>query len=368
MAGVVRGGGARLGGAGTTLGVLGMILLCFGTRPEAIKLGPVADALTTRGVPWAAVASGQHTDLLAGTPAETTFAGAHSLGLLSDGDLTRWRRNTRAAFGGAFAKWRPRAVVVQGDTMSALAAAEAAAQHPILLAHVEAGVRSHNRREPWPEEEARERIGQLASIHYAPTATAVGNLAAERVRGRVLLTGNTGVDALAAAPHVAGVGVAGAVLVTLHRRELRDRGNPHALLETMIAAMAVTKRRFLWLVHPAMEVYVPRALPTNIWRLTPLLHNETINVLRAASAVLTDSGGLVEEATTLGIPTAILRDANDRPEAEAAGVARRFDRADVAVAVRWVVAPPAVTPSAVFGDGRASARIAADLASLEGLT
>ncbi len=340
-----------------------MIALVFGTRPEAIKVAPVAVALRARGTPFLTFCSGQHTDLLRGTPADSAFGGAISLGLASDDRPLTWTKRAREAFSKVLLERRPSVVAVQGDTMTALAAAEAAYDLTIPVAHIEAGVRSGALRDPWPEERYRRRISQLATSHYAPTATAVANLHAERVRGTVVLTGNTSVDALALFASGDALAVReGAIVVTLHRRELRDRADVRFLLARLVGAFAeLPDVRGVWPLHPAMTVLVPDDVPPNLLLGPPLPYATMVATLAAARALVTDSGGLTEEAATLGVPTAVVRDHSDRPEAEAVGVARRFDRADIAEAVRWAAAQPRRPPSAVYGDGRAAQRIAMDL-------
>ena len=340
-----------------------MIVLVFGTRPEAIKLGPVAAALADRKVPFRVLCSGQHTTLLRGTPAETDLVSASSLLLPSEDRPQEWMGKAVERFGLRFRQWNPSLVVVQGDTMTALAATQAAYVEGIPVAHVEAGIRSGSLTEPWPEEEARFRIDGLASIRYAATRHAVANLVVE---GREsFLTGNTVVSAM----QRYGGGIAPlpstfppTVLVTLHRRELRMDPKVRGLLRWLAAACENhPERRFLWPVHPAMRSL---AIPGPNLVLTDPLDYPTMQArLRTATALITDSGGLVEEATTLGIPTAIVRNHNDRPEAEEAGIAERFDRADIALAVSWAAKALRQTPATIYGDGSAANQIALDLAT-----
>ena len=154
------------------------LLFVFGTRPEAIKIGPVVAAARKPGInPIIRVlCTGQHTSLLKGSPAESDLVDAENCGLASDGNVVRWLTRAQDVMRDQFDHLTPRMVVVQGDTMSALAAASAAHMDGIPVAHIEAGIRSHNPDNPWPEETTRVSIAEMAEWHYAPTDTALKNL------------------------------------------------------------------------------------------------------------------------------------------------------------------------------------------------
>ena len=264
-------------------------------------------------------------------------------------------------------------VVVQGDTMSAMAAAYAAHQLHLPLAHVEAGIRSHRLTEPWPEESFRVQIDQWADWCYAPTSTAFMNLMAEGVMPRrIRTTGNTGVSALARYSNAVPIENPGDyAVITLHRREWLLGSDFHGVLAALEDAVAdCSKMRFLWPIHPAVEAKAGRwvrRLPSNLVVMPPLPYRAATTLLAGSFGVLTDSGGLQEEAATLGVPCAVLRNVTDRPESIEAGVARRFDvtATGAAAAVRCLVEgglPRRVAP--VFGDATAAAQIARHLASL----
>lgn len=344
-----------------------MIVVTLGTRPEAIKLAPVVRALRTRGVEVRVVLTGQHTTLLDGTLAADLADGAVALNLPSDGNVTRWETKAIAKLAGRFAALAPTAVVVQGDVMSAAAAAEAAVGADLPLVHVEAGVRSGNASEPWPEEQIRRHISTLAEVHYCATHTALRNLEREQVRGVKVVTGNPVVTAL----HDAGATLLpseGHVVVTLHRRELRLRADAFDVLTRLLMACGrdAPGTRFVWPVHPAMRPLVATlTVPPNVFLIDPLGYDNFLPLLASARGVITDSGGVTEEAATLGIPTAILRDANDRPEAEQAGVARAVPLSHSQQAVPLVVSDTLTrSPTAAFGGREAADRIATHLAGL----
>lgn len=363
-----------------------MIVFVAGTRPEFIKLGPVAAALKASHTPFVSVATGQHWDLLKGTPAETDLADAISLGLESHTDPLRWVACAESPIRRELKKLGPRVVVVQGDTASALAGARAAAALKIPLAHIEAGVRSGNLEEPWPEEGFRREITQLATWHYAPTPHAVENLLAEGVpKDQIVLTGNPGVSALARyaevpqrAPAYRLVGERH-ILLTMHRREWLQTVDLSAFLNTLRSICRHSRFTVIWPVHPAVTAQWPANFcdPSDLeWLRTtvvsrnfrialPFPYRHMIDLLARAHGLATDSGGLVEEACTLGIPTAILRNANDRPEAVEAGMARQFAPTDLEGAFAWLTQDPGPrTPSSVYGQPDAANRIASHLRSI----
>lgn len=348
------------------------VLVVFGTRPEAIKLAPVVRALRERGAEVVPLITGQHRDLL---DAEVMASMGQVLNLECAADtvlsfLTRARRKLHDAL--AEAGKKPDAVMVQGDTMSAFVGAIVASALGIRVAHIEAGVRSHSTTDPWPEELIRVEIDRIATWRYAPTSRARGNLRSEGINDTdVVVTGNTSIDAL----HAAGVtpreeSTPPYVLVTLHRREFRQRADALSVMQAVCDAAHETRTRVIWPVHPAMVTLANQLrLPYEVHARPPMSHALMLEMLMGARGVLTDSGGLVEEAAALGVPTAVLRFHSDRPEAEAAGIARRFDPTpEGARAAITILAQDAIprVPSACFGDGRASDRIAAHLMQVLG--
>lgn len=303
------------------------IAIVYGTRPEAIKLGPVVAALRDAQEPHIVYCTGQHTTLLADSPARDDLGFAVALDLPSDGNVTSWHRRASAMLAQHFADNPPTLVLVQGDTMSAFAGARAAATHGIPIAHLEAGLRSGTIDEPWPEELFRRRIDALASLWLAPTDHAKLNLLAEGCDDhKVVVTGNTVIAAMDRYwERPKNPNVFQRILVTLHRRELRaDPQKCRDAMHTLYEAMATETAReydFVWPVHPAMEEFMPPVAPENLILRRPMDYAQLLTELTRCTGVLTDSGGIVEEAATLGVPTVILRKRNDRPEAVAAGVA-----------------------------------------------
>lgn len=340
--------------------------IIFGTRPEAIKLGCVVAELRALDVKPRCIATGQHWDLLRGTPAESDLADSYSLGLPAKADPQRW---ISLAIPLIAHHLEGPLVVVQGDTASALAGARAAHERGFAVAHIEAGVRSGNLEEPCPEEAFRREITQLATIHYAPTSTCYANLIAEGVdHTKIRITGNPVVSALQRYANAKPQPPGDHVVLTMHRREwLQWVDLPVWLGELAEACLDHPRLNIVWPVHPAVRAKWPHdwTNPKNLWIDPPLPYREMVDLLSRAKGLATDSGGLVEEAATLGIPTAILRNANDRPEAVEAGVARQFAPSNLRDALNWLATDLARTPSAIYGTPDAACEIARDLVRRE---
>lgn len=359
------------------------VCVALGTRPEAIKFAPIVLALRRRGVGVRIVATGQHPDLAPAMLAEA--------GLSADIDLAVHRPGlTPAALLAAILHRlpallphiRPAMLLVQGDTSSALGCAMAAHFARVPVGHVEAGLRSGDPAEPFPEESQRRMIAPLAAMHFAPTAAAAATLAAEGVdRATVHLTGNSGIDAvlgvarrlrrdpvLAATmrERFAFVDDAGPplVLVTAHRRE--NHGERMAGIAAAIAELARSgAARIALPVHPSpavADVLRPvLAGVAGVHLLDPLDHAATVHLMQNAALVLTDSGGLQEEAPALGRRVLVLRAATERPEGIAAGCAELVgtDPDAIVAATLAALARGPVAPVFPYGDGRAGERIAA---------
>ncbi len=354
-------------------------LCVIGTRPEAVKMAPVVRALRAgRRFEVRVVSTGQHQDLLAQAAAD--------LDLHCDADLKVMR--PAQALAGLTARiveglddelvgWTPDVVLAQGDTTSVLGAALTAFYRRIPFAHVEAGLRTASIDSPFPEEANRRLAGTLAAFHFAPTARARRNLLAEGVPAeRILVTGNTGIDALVEAAErrpalpLAVAEGAPLVLITLHRRE--SFGEP--LRRVLGAIRDVAERRpdvqFVWPVHPNPDVrrvaHAALGACPNVALLEPQSYLPFVALLRRADVVLTDSGGVQEEAPTFGAPVLVVRESTERPEGVEAGLAELVGtdpalvtrRLEEALALAGRRHPPLVNP---YGDGRASARIAAAL-------
>jgi UDP-N-acetylglucosamine 2-epimerase (non-hydrolysing) len=343
----------------------------IGTRPEAIKLAPVAHALAARGVTPSLVFTDQHPGLgarsfgLGGYPAER-------LELAGEEDPHLHVRKVTAALLPRLAS-PPDLLIVQGDTSSALGAALAAFTARVPVAHVEAGLRTHDPLLPWPEEEYRTAIDAGADLLFAPTETAAANLRDENLPGEIHITGNTGIDALLAAeqklpaPALHDSGLPH-ILVTCHRRESWGEG-----LGDIAAALAELAddgaAQIDVILHPNPHVAERMAqllgrMP-RISLIAPCSHGELLARLRDADLALSDSGGIQEEAPALGTPLLVLRDKTERPEGVSTGNCRLVGTSTRAIvnATRELLENPVARArmerrAFPYGDGRAAGRIA----------
>ena len=350
------------------------IALVVGTRPEAIKLAPIAHALDKFGEPPRLLITGQHPGLELGDHGLDPFAFT-PLGCPGQPDPMLHADLVRCAIKRTLKQWRPKLLVVQGDTSSALGGALAARELGIAFAHVEAGLRTYDPNMPWPEEENRVTIDRLADLLFAPTSANAANLRREAVGGDIHVTGNSGIDALAALVGTLPVRPSRnwwprrrfQLLVTCHRRE-NWGSNLEGLAEALLH-LAGRKIQSLVILPPN---------PTVTERLTrlcgghsgihlspPLSHAALINAMRRADLVLSDSGGMQEEAPPLGIPLLVLREKTERPEAIASGNCKMVgtDPRQIIETVEWLRSDRAELasmrkPAMPFGDGQAASRIA----------
>ena len=225
---------------------------------------------------------------------------------------------------------RPDLLIVQGDTSSAFGAAQAAFTSGVAVAHVEAGLRTHDPRLPWPEEEFRSAIDSRALLLFAPTALAAANLALERITGAIHITGNSGIDFLletvaSLPPEPPRASGHKRLLVTCHRRE--SWGSGLAEIADAVAAIAAAGDvRVEVVLHPNPVVAEPLRrrlgrLP-GVELLAPMSHRDLVQRMRGCDLLMSDSGGIQEEAPALGVPLLILRDKTERPEGVASGNSR----------------------------------------------
>ncbi len=269
---------------------------------------------------------------------------------------------------GPLTRAQPVLVIVQGDTSTALGAALAARLAGIPVAHVEAGLRSHDLRNPWPEEEFRVAIDREAQLLFAPTELNAANLRRERVRGQIHVTGNSGIDAALAAAPAAPAALFGGIprlLVTCHRRENWNDGLGRiAAALKRIASEEIAQVELILHPNPSLCSRLGELLAgcDAIAFRQPCGHSETLSAMLECDLVLSDSGGLQEEAAALGVPLLVLRERTERPEAIACGSIELVgtDPERIVDAVRRRLSGNRRTaPTLAFGDGRAGERIAA---------
>lgn len=371
------------------------ILIIFGTRPEAIKLFPVVRALGgIAGLSTRTCVTAQHRGLLDQVLQIAGIRPDIDLDLMEPGQtLDRLTARLLVGLGDVLDRERPDRVIVQGDTATAMVGALAAYYRRIPVSHVEAGLRSGDIHHPFPEEVNRRIVAPIADQHFAPTQTAADALLRENVApATVHVTGNTVIDALLATkaridlepalavgldPIAARFAGKRIVLVTTHRRENFGGG-----MESIARAIARIADRddlaVIFPVHPNPNVVsvMDRILGdrSNIARIDPLDYPHFIRALGMSHIVLTDSGGVQEEAPALGKPVLVMRETTERPEGVAAGTARLIgtDKNRIVSEIFTLTDDNAAYQAMArahnpFGDGHASTRIAGIVANGFGL-
>lgn len=363
------------------------VMVVFGTRPEAIKMAPLALLLDADSrFDCRICVTGQHRQML--DQVLTIF------GLRASYDLQIMRPNqdlsdvTSAILLGmrsVFAEFRPDVVLVHGDTATTFAASLAAYYHQVPVGHVEAGLRTNNLYSPWPEEANRKLTGVLTELHFAPTPTAAANLAREGVADdRIYITGNTVIDALLQmvsrlekdealkreiSKRLPPLGPARKlILVTGHRRESFGDGFERICIALSRIAATNPDVDIVYPVHlnPQVREPVNRLLADipNIFLIEPQEYLPFVYLMNRAHLVVTDSGGVQEEAPSLGKPVLVMRDTTERPEAVEAGTVKLVGT-DVELIEREVVRLLTDTDEYArmsfahnpYGDGAASQRI-----------
>jgi UDP-N-acetylglucosamine 2-epimerase (non-hydrolysing) len=368
----------------------GRLLLVLGTRPEAIKLAPVYRALQAYAEVEVRLAStGQHREMLA--DALRTF------GIIPDYDLALMREaQSQIALVAAMlprvteilTAYAPDCVIVQGDTATTYGAALASYLNRTMLAHVEAGLRTGDKHAPFPEEGYRRMVGAIADVHFAPTERARVNLMAEAIpESRIWLTGNTAIDAVRwVLENMPPSPIPGLpqfdfkdvtqrfVLITCHRRE--SFGAELRAIMQAIAQLATEfpKLPFIFPVHLNPEVqaaaYAELGTRANVHLCAPLEYGTFAHVLNRCLFVMTDSGGIQEEAAELGKPVLVMRRITERSEGVAAGTALLvgMDTGEITQQARRLILDERyyqqiAVPANVYGDGSAAAQIAEVLVS-----
>jgi UDP-N-acetylglucosamine 2-epimerase (non-hydrolysing) len=309
------------------------IAVVFGTRPEVIKLAPVIARLRKSDrLQTAVICTGQHREMIDDVCAWFGIKPDIDLHLMKPAQsLSGFLSAAIMGLDAALSHIRPQAVLVQGDTASALAGAISGFHQSLPIGHVEAGLRTDNIKAPFPEEANRAMLSRIAAWNFAPTERAVNALRAEKVPGAICKTGNTVVDALLATRERLGEPALAAqprrlVLVTAHRREnFGDRFEAaFTAIDTLAARYPDTDFVYPLHLNPRIQEHARRALGGrgNVRLVQHLPYPDMIALMRSAYLILTDSGGIQEEAPSLGVPVLVMRDTTERQEAVEAGVAR----------------------------------------------
>lgn len=372
-------------------------MLVFGTRPEAIKMCPLVKEFQKHRDEFKTVVcvTGQHREMLDQVLTIFDVKPDYDLNIMKQGqDLYDVTARVLTGMRDVFKTCRPDVLLVHGDTTTSTAAALAAFYQQIPVGHVEAGLRTHNIYSPWPEEMNRQITGRIAEYNFAPTPLSQKNLLEEKAQGKIYVTGNTVIDALHMVVEKlkddadlakeqnnillqAGYDVnrlnAGKklVLITGHRRENFGDG-----FIRMVTAMKDLSEKypevdFVYPMHlnpnvrkPIHEVFGEDLTRSNFFFIEPLQYLEFVHLMSKATIVLTDSGGIQEEAPGLGKPVLVMRDTTERPEALASGtvhlVGTDYDKIVNEVSTllddsaAYEAMSHAVNP---YGDGRACSRI-----------
>jgi UDP-N-acetylglucosamine 2-epimerase (non-hydrolysing) len=363
------------------------VLVIFGTRPEAIKLCPVILKMQKGdGIDVRVCVTGQHREMLDQVLDVFGIGADHDLNVMTYGQtLLGSTSRMLAGLESVLHVELPDFVIVQGDTTTTFCGALAAFYSHVPVGHVEAGLRTGDMREPYPEEMNRVLTARVATLHFAPTASSAENLYSEGVPAdSVFVTGNTGIDAVLYVRNALEEGRQRSawdtidsskklIVVTAHRRESFGAG-----FEQICSALSRLAQRedvqIIYPVHPNPRVaeYVTQRLSgyTNITLTGPLSYVAFVDVMRRAHILITDSGGIQEEGPSLGKPVLVLRNKTERPEAVVAGTVRLVgtdERAIVAETARLLDDGDAYRSMArlhnPYGDGNASERIVSAIAA-----
>lgn len=367
------------------------ILTIYGTRPEAIKVAPVIKALEADDrFTSVAVSTGQHREMLDQVNGIFGITPDHDLALMKQGQsLNEIVSRAVAGLDGIIAEEKPDAVIAQGDTSTAMAAAVAAFNREIPVIHLEAGLRTGNIHSPFPEEANRRIIGQISDLHLAPTETSKRNLVAENFDpANIAVVGNTVIDALLTAAewdttftderlNELAASDARLIVVTTHRRENLD-AMAHIGLAVNDLAQQYPDVTFVLPLHLNPKVREAVLLEVdsvrNVIISDPLPYDQFTKLMGRSDIVLTDSGGVQEEAPALGKPVICMRENTERPEAVEAGTVQLVgtDRGNIAASVSTLLDDAsayermarAINP---YGDGHAAQRSVAAIAQLLGV-
>ena len=381
------------------------VMLVFGTRPEAIKMCPLVKEFQKRADEFETIVcvTGQHREMLDQVLKIFDVTPNYDLNIMKQGqDLTDVTARVLTGLRDVFKECRPDVVLVHGDTTTSTAGALAAFYAQIPVGHVEAGLRTHNLYSPWPEEMNRQVTGRIATYNFSPTPLSESNLKAENALGQIFVTGNTVIDALhmvvdklqsdAALAAEQDKVLLGAgydvtrlangkklVLITGHRRENFGDGFIRMVTAMKDLSEKYTDVDFVYPMHlnpnvrkSIHEVFGEDLTRPNFFFIEPLQYLEFVYLMNKANIVLTDSGGIQEEAPGLGKPVLVMRDTTERPEALASGtvhlVGTDYDK--IVNEVSTLLDDPKAYESMSksvnpYGDGQACRRIADALAGKE---
>jgi UDP-N-acetylglucosamine 2-epimerase (non-hydrolysing) len=375
------------------------VMFVFGTRPEAIKMAPLVKGLQAQAglIDTVVCVTAQHREMLDQVLQLFEIEPRHDLNIMKPGqDLFDITGNILAGLKPVLLAEKPDLMLVHGDTTTTLAASLAAYYAQVPVGHVEAGLRTGNKLAPYPEEMNRRLTGALVDVHYAPTTAAQDNLLREGVSpGSILVTGNTVIDALLAVVHKLRHDERAQrelserfaflnpqrrlILVTGHRRENFGEGFQNICLALADIAAEHPDVEILYPVHlnpnvrqPVAEILAARQL-SNVHLIDPVDYLPFVYLMDRSFLIITDSGGVQEEAPSLGKPVLVMRDTTERPEAVAAGTVRLVgtSRSRIASETRRLLQDESAYAAMSrahnpYGNGRAVERIVQHILNLKG--
>ncbi|MFQ6616066.1 MAG: non-hydrolyzing UDP-N-acetylglucosamine 2-epimerase [Fidelibacterota bacterium] len=329
------------------------VMVCFGTRPEVIKVASTLSELSRRKISFTSVLTGQHHELFHYVQALIP-APDFNLEIMEENQSpARVLAQVAARFRPLVQEAAPDIVIVQGDTVTAMAVALVSFYEKAKVGHIEAGLRTYDPGAPFPEEVNRQIISRVAHIHWAPTQRALENLIREGV-DNAILTGNTVVDVCLESGFPVRYGTK--VVITLHRRENFGERMESMFQQIENLARTYPELEFVFPMHPNPEVQRHRNLLQKTAVVKPLEYREFLRLLSEAKFVITDSGGIQEECAAYRKRVLVCRDKTERPEGVEAGLARVVGT-EIEKNFSWANDDPRWDGENPFGDGKAANRI-----------
>jgi len=330
-----------------------MIILCFGTRPEVIKMSPLITELSRRGVPFKTVFTGQHRELFEDV-LHLIPKPDYYLNIMSHNQsLNDILHSISLKLPKILTDEKASLLIVQGDTLTVTASALVAFYEKVKVGHVEAGLRTFNLQNPFPEEANRQIVSRIADYNWVPTKEAFENLQKENVKN-IFLTGNTIVDICQSYGFKITYG--NKILITLHRRE--NFGEPLKKMLTEIEELAIAhpELKFIFPMHPNPNVQQWRPLLKHVEVVEPLKYEELLQLLSEVKFVISDSGGIQEECASFGKKILVCRETTERPEGVKIGMAKLVG-SNILENFAWANNQPEWQGINPYGDGTASQKI-----------
>ena len=330
-----------------------MIIVCYGTRPEVIKLAPIIKEINKRGVPCKTVFTGQHKELFDDVKSLVPEPDYHL-------DIMKHNQGINQVIAAILSKLQPilqkelaKLVIVQGDTSTVLAAALSAFNIGVAVGHVEAGLRTFDLASPFPEEANRQLVSRIATFNWAPTEIAYNNLVEEGIKN-ISMTGNTVIDACMGFD--LDIKYGNKILITLHRRENQGERMVSMFKQLETLAEQHPALEFIFPMHPNPNVQKHRHLLNKVQVVAPLNYLQMVSLLSEVKFVISDSGGIQEECAAFKKRILVCRNTTERPEGISAGFAKLIDN-QIINNFNWANNNPIWNGINPYGNGTASIRI-----------